>query len=41
VYELATGQKVVGSRSGGDLPVYPVVVEGDEVKVDLPEGMGS
>lgn len=41
VYELATGQKVVGSRSGGDLPVYRVVIEGDEVKVDLPEGMGS
>ena len=36
VYELATGQKVVGSRLAGDLPVYDVVVVGDEVKVDIP-----
>jgi nitrite reductase (NADH) small subunit len=36
VYELATGQKVVGHRTGGDLPVYPVLVEGDEVKVEIP-----
>lgn len=41
VYELASGQKVVGSRSAGGLPVYRVVVEGDEVKVDIPEGLRS
>ena len=36
VYELATGKKVVGSRQSGGLAVYPVVVEGDEVKVEIP-----
>jgi nitrite reductase/ring-hydroxylating ferredoxin subunit len=41
VYELATGQKVVGSRASGDLPVYPVVVDGDEVKVEIPDGLRS
>lgn len=41
VYELATGQKVVGSRLVGDLPVYRVVVEGDEVKVEIPDGLRS
>jgi nitrite reductase (NADH) small subunit len=41
VYDLATGQKVVGSHSAGDLPVYPVVVEGDEVKVEIPEDTRS
>lgn len=39
VYDLETGQKVVGSRSSGDLPVYRVVVEGDEVKVEIPGGL--
>lgn len=37
VYDLATGQKVVGSRTSGGLPVYPVKVEGDEVKVEIPD----
>lgn len=37
VYELATGHKMVGSRLAGDLPVYRVVVDGDEVKVEIPE----
>ena len=41
VYDLATGQKVVGSRSAGDLPVYDVVIEGDEVKVEIPDGLRS
>jgi nitrite reductase (NADH) small subunit/3-phenylpropionate/trans-cinnamate dioxygenase ferredoxin subunit len=41
VYDLSTGQKVVGSRSAGDLPVYAVVVDGDEVKVELPDGLRS
>jgi sulfoxide reductase heme-binding subunit YedZ len=37
VYELATGQKVVGSQLAGDLPVYRVEVWGDEVKVEIPD----
>jgi nitrite reductase (NADH) small subunit len=37
VYDLATGQKVDGARSAGDLEVYEVVVEGDEVKVQIPD----
>jgi nitrite reductase/ring-hydroxylating ferredoxin subunit len=41
VYELATGQKLVGHRSAGDLPVYAVVVEGDEVKVVIPDELRS
>ncbi|MDQ1439473.1 MAG: nitrite reductase small subunit [Acidimicrobiaceae bacterium] len=39
VYELATGRKVVGARTAGDLPVYAVTVDGDEVKVEIPDGM--
>lgn len=41
VYDLATGDKVVGSRMPGGLPVYEVVVEGDEVKVEIPEELRS
>lgn len=41
VYELATGQKVVGSRLSGDLPVYrtEVDLDSDEVKVEIPDEM--
>lgn len=45
VYDLATGRKVVGHRSAGDLPVYAVRVEGGEVQVqvnvELPDGLRS
>jgi sulfoxide reductase heme-binding subunit YedZ len=41
VYELATGNKMVGSWSSGRIPVYPVVIEGDEVKVEIAEELRS
>jgi nitrite reductase/ring-hydroxylating ferredoxin subunit len=37
VYELRTGEKVVGSHSAGGVGVYEVVVEGNEVKVRIPD----
>ena len=41
VYDLATGQKVVGSREAGDLPVYRGGGVGDEVTVELPDEAAS
>ncbi|HZQ28016.1 MAG TPA: Rieske 2Fe-2S domain-containing protein [Acidimicrobiales bacterium] len=42
VYDLATGERVVGARTTGPLRTYPVAVDEDgRVKVEIPDEVGG